>query len=785
MLKKILILSALCGYLFALDIDVKLAKSKGEKYSILNLESAESFVCYKNEADEAPKNNYICEFEKAPKVSFSGFDSEFFNVKPYNQNGYKLSITSKTKSDIFSQNFDPKSQYEKKAGVEKRAKKFVIVAYEKELKFVIPKKRPALNFPVSLNSDPYVYVKTLDIDGLPISDTNSLQDIAEFNAAKKMYQKGDYKSAQTTAEKAQKSYPNSIFFSEYELLRIKSLVAMGGAANNTAAIELGKNWLKNFPADEKAPEVLLALMNAFAKNQDFKNADYYYERITTDFAFLELSKQAMIDYGDALKFSKAKRAIDLYKRALFETKNIETASIAAFKAADTYLSTNDTDNAKLYYGKILKGNMNFILKDTDKAYSFAKKLAGALIYTQAIEVGEALLAKMDKKNQNYEQLLSEIGEWAANIGDNAKAKSYYTRYLSEFGKGRFAHLVEPKLDKLNFGTAPNMGVAELLAIANKYPKEQVGQKALLKAMKALVENKKYADVLAMEPKTTGLPKELAPEALSYVVKSEKEMFAQRLAKSECKEAITLLAKNRIAPLASEEPKLFDCYMATADFTKALAVAQKNLAQKDLQAKLPWLYKFESAAIKLGKSKEAYGAAKDVLTLSKIYKKDEYSGIAFDAATLALNYKDSNLMTDAMAIVDSKYARDPKSITAYKSAIRFAISKNDMLSNLKYSEKLYNLQNSIKVFVETPWVEFNYAGILAKQGEHKKAAAILESALGRKISDSDRARALFDISSNYTAANDRAKAKNALNECVKVKADSSWKKLCKDSLELLK
>ncbi len=785
MLKKLTLLSLLTPLLFAVDIEVKLGKSKNDKYSVLNLESTEPFVCFKNEADEAPKNSYICEFSTPPKVAFKGFESEFFNVKPYIEGKYKLSITSKTKSEIFSQNFDPKGQYEKKAGLEKRAKKFVIVAYEKELKFVTPKRNPGLNFPVSVGSDPYVYVKTLDIDGLPINDTNSLQDIAEFNAVKKMYEKGDYKSAQTFAEKAQKTYPKSIFFSEYELIRIKSLVAMGGASNNTAAIELGRNWLKNFPADEKAPEALLALMNAYAHNQDFKNADYYFERIASDYSFSEISKQAMIDYGDSLRFSKGKRAVDLYKRALFETKNIETASIAAFKAADTYLSMGDTDNAKEYYGKILKGNMGFITKDPEKAYAFAKKLAGAFIFSQAIEVGETTLSKLNKKSESYEALLGDLGDWAAALGDAEKAKANYKRYLSEYPKGRFAHLIEAKLDKLNFGTKQDMGTDDLLKIASKYPKEQVGQKALVKAMKSLVAAKRYADVLGMESKTTALSKELATEAAGYIIKSEKELFAAKLSSNECKEALSLLAKKRITPLASEEPKLFDCHMAVGEMQKAYELAKKNLAVKDLNAKLPWLYKFEQSALRSGKTRDAYGAAKDIVSLSKIYKTDAYSSVAFDAASLALDFKDPNLMADAIATIEAKYPRDPKSITAYKNAVRYAISRNDMLGNLKYSEKLYNLQNQIKVFVESPWIEFNYAGALSKGGNHKKAASVLQSALSHKMSDNDRARALFEISSNHTASGDKTAAKKAVEECVKVKTDSSWRRLCKDSLEILK
>jgi predicted Zn-dependent protease len=190
-------------------------------------------------------------------------------------------------------------------------------------------------------------------------------------------------------------------------------------------------------------------------------------------------------------------------------------------------------------------------------------------------------------------------------------------------------------------------------------------------------------------------------------------------------------------------------------------------------------------MKLGKTKEAYQATKDVIALSKIYKRSEFADIAFDGVTLAMDYKDPNLLNESMAIIESKYPKDPKTITAYKEAIRFAIAKNDMLSNLKYSEKLYLLQNQLKVYVESPWIEFNYAGLLAKQKDHNKAVAILSTLSTKKLSDSDRARALFEISSNYTATGEKAKAKSSLQECMKIKADSPWKKLCKESLDILK
>jgi hypothetical protein len=80
MFKKSLALTLSAVMSYALSIEVKVAKSGGEKYSVMNIQSSESFSCYKNEADGIPKYSFICEFQNPPKTPFKGFESEFFRL---------------------------------------------------------------------------------------------------------------------------------------------------------------------------------------------------------------------------------------------------------------------------------------------------------------------------------------------------------------------------------------------------------------------------------------------------------------------------------------------------------------------------------------------------------------------------------------------------------------------------------------------------------------------------------------------------------------------------------
>ena len=171
-------------------------------------------------------------------------------------------------------------------------------------------------------------------------------------------------------------------------------------------------------------------------------------------------------------------------------------------------------------------------------------------------------------------------------------------------------------------------------------------------------------------------------------------------------------------------------------------------------------------------------------MAKIYNKPQFLDSAFDGAALAATYKDANLLTESVSVIENKYPRDVRAIEGYKAAVKYAQSKNDILMSGKYAQKLYELQNTLKVHVETPWVEFAYAESLSKRGEYKKAATILEGTLtAKRISESDKARAMFEAASYYTQAKDATKAKVLLQNCVKLNDTSAWKGLCKESLDL--
>ena len=772
----------------ALDLDVKVAKEKGNKYSILNLSSEEEFFCSQDKDYDKPLNSYTCVFKTPPKTAVSSMDTQFFYIFPSVKNGsFVLSIKPKRKSRIYS--YDPDAMSAPKQQLTKNiARKFTIVAYDGEsFPFLLRKQGVGINFPVTLDTDAQPFVKSLDINGLPINDNPALNDLKEYADIKKMMEKGDYKQAVLSIDRILKTFPNSIFLSEYELFRMKAALATssGGAVNDVVA--RGKAWLQNYPTDEKTADVLLVMANAYAKAQDFNNASYYYDRVINDYEALEISKQAMIDLGDAIKSAKPRTAADLYKRALFKTQDVKTASTAAFKLADSFLMLKDGANAALYAEKILNGNPDYLLKNKGKAFQMAENLSKLKAHQGAYEIANLLLKNSTSKDDDYEDMLSLIGGYAENVGDVSGAKGFYARYLSEFPNGKKASEIQARLDKLNFGAidakSDNAKIKDYDEVIKRYPNDPIAKKALSKKAEVLFAQNRCDDLLAIKPDILKLPPEFASNTRAMLSKCEYARATSQLKKGDCVEALANIKSNNVVLGAEYDPDIFGCLLKTSEYEKARDVAAKHLSDRDTNSRLYWMAKSQKAYARMLDHKNVIALSRDILTLAKTMKQPQYNMVAFDMFASAVSIQNINAMVEAVGIVESLYPNMPESLFVYKEMIKYGMRKGDNLTALSYSKKMYELQNKLKVYTDTPWLEFTYSDLLGKNGDTNSALLALASLRDKKLNPNDKARQLYNASVLWQKQGKKDTAKKLLNECVGLKNESAWRNLCRDGLEL--
>lgn len=774
---------------FAANLTVSTAKHESAgRYAVLTIDDERAFSCERQKDGDNYTNDYLCRFNASAKINIEQTQNDFFRIQPLQERGrFALKITAKMRSKLFSQNLNPKSEESGQYGV-RPSMRFILVAYEKTMPFINEKTPKGLNFPVSINTDAFAYVKTLDINGLPISDDRSMADMKAYGSIQKLLAAGQYKQALSEIDKVRQAYPNSIFTSEYEFFKMKALSGLDNSGDYGKVTLIGKEWIKNHASDEQMPNVLLMMAVAHGKVQDFANAAGYFNRVIEDYEDQDISKQAMIAFADAIRPTRAQDSIPLYRRALFETKNIETASIAAFKLADLYLQLGDTRNATQYYSKIVKGNIGFVLKDREKAFEFAKKLGNAKIFSQAYEVGVALLPSMKKEDPNYETLLSLVGQWAHGMLDIPSAKRYYERYLKEFPNGHDKNTIQTKLDGINFGEDSGTVEQRLKMydeIASKYAGDIASQQAIYKKALLLFEQKRFEQIVGMREKLSAVPKGVGARKEEILQESIKRVAYDALAKNSCKTALGMIESDRLAVPVELDVRLYGCYENASRYTAAKEVATRHAQERDLSTRAEWLQRTANMSFKLGEYKNAAAAARDLLKLGRLLKTDRYDKIAYELFESGAQLGDMGTMNEALGVIESKFAKRAETIEPYKMMVRIALKKEDALLTLNYAKKLYELQQNIKAFPESPWINFVYAEALNRGKDGKKALSVAQQLLSHKLSGNDRARAMYLVATLQQNQGGKAQAKKILTECSQIKEDSSWKKLCIESLQLLR
>lgn len=774
--------------IFALDLNVKIAKEKGNKYSILNLSSEEDFACIQDRDYEKILNSYTCVFKNAPKAAVNSMDTQFFYIFPSVKNGsFILSIKPKRKSKMFSYDVDPLNQ-DKQQGVRPSSRKYTIVSYEGDsIPFIKQKEGIGINFPIQLEGEKFPYVKSLDINGIPIVDNPALNDLKEYAEIKTMINKGEYKQAVVAIDRVLKIFPNSIFISEYELFRLKASLASNGAAAVNEIVSRGKAWLKNFPTDEKTADVLLVIANAYAKAQDFNNASYYFDRVINDYESLEVSKQAMIDLGDSLKQSKPRTATELYKRALFKTKDMNIASNAAFKLTDSYLMLKDGANAAIYAEKILSGNPAFLIKNKMKSFEMAKNLYKLKAYQSAYETLNTLIKNLNTNDDGYDEMLSLIGDYAVDSGDISGAKSFYNRYITEMPNSKKVPDIQSKLDKLNFGSIENKTNGAKLKdyeeVIKKYPNDPISKKALVKKAEILFAEKRCDELLKIKTDVLTLQKELSDSIVPMISSCEKSRVISQLKRGDCSDALMGIKTNLVKLEAEHDGNLYNCMMKTSSYEQARDLATRHISEQNPLTKLTWLSKLQKSYARLSDHKNVISLSRDIMTLAKTLNQPSYNMVAYEMFASAVSIQNIETMIEAAKTVESLYPNMPESLFVYKEMLKYAIKKNDNLTALNYSKKMFELQNKLKVFADTPWLEFTYSDLLAKNNDNTNALITLATLKDKKLSPNDKARQLYNASVLWQKQGKKDTAKKLLTECSSLKDDSSWRKLCKDGLEL--
>jgi len=776
--------------LFALTINIKRGMESGSAYAILDLRNNISFRCSLYKTIENQPLEYRCTFPLIPKDLFSAIRSDFFNISyEVKESQFILKIKPTKKSKLFPL---PPAIYEKsviKANFPESSKHWILVGYEKVLPFLGKQKRftEHLSFPLDWKVFAMPSVGAVDLNGDPVFIKNN-RDVERFIAIKEAFSAGKYSKAYDLAKEAREIHPKSIFETDFLRYEIKSLAALDMKENAEKIIKLGKEFIKQFTSDEHLPEVLLILARVHSAIGFVSDASYFFDRLIHEHPGTKYANLGRIYLGDQLYMGgKIKEAMNLYLEALYDAKDIEVASLVAYKLAVRYLDRGKTDKGILYLKKIWDKNPEFLLKDVEDAHRIAQQIASRNRYQFAIDINKKLLKRLKKLNPIYEEALFEIAEWYDDIGKFREALQWYERYLKEFAYGRYSDQAKDKIDAL-FVAGSDVNATEALKKYNEliesYAGKSIAEKALVAKLKVLFKMNRLDEIVKLKPDIENIKDEsLKQEAFNIFNKVVEIKFKEAVKANSCEDALYQIETYEFNPGSRYDEFLFSCFTEYVQYDKALAIAKKHLRDKDIDKRVLWLCRTVHILRQKENSIEAYKALQDLDALLSVDKNRVCQTHDWDKAWILYSMERYPEYFAWIKKLLKKYPSDIRLTEYLKKGIEAAQKSGDTVQQIWMLEKLIELQNRVKAHPYSPWAEFEAIRLYKILNKPKKALAVAESMSKISLEPKQKSRWLYQLGELYIQTGSKKSAKKAFEKCRKITADTPWKQLCEDALSL--
>ncbi|WP_025448572.1 tetratricopeptide repeat protein [Helicobacter pylori] len=792
--KIFLLMGLLSHSLNALSLTLTQGKEGGEDFSVLTLRNDKSFSCsYVNEKPPSgieaslsimhAKRPIECVIDSIPKEGFTPLENAFFNITySMRQQQFILHIKPKVmrRLTLFSFDRDYKKAVPLFVENDPKAKMWQIIGYDQKIPFLSEKDnaQKGLNFPITIKGAQTPIIQELDVNNKPLLTTKGY-DLNAYLEAKKQMDSQAYFDALRTISRAFKNYPQTIFKKDLYLLEIIALGQLG--IKKSLLIDIGTQWIKNYPTDPNIPEALYYVAKALDENNNYKQAVRYYKRILLEYKNSRYAPLAQMRLAiEAAETSDLSSASMLFKEAFSNAKDKESASEIALNWAEAEINYQNFNNAKYLIDKVVQSNPDYLSMHSELALELLKLLKKNQMNESAIEIAQLLL-NQDDDVKAKEQALYDLGALYARIKDFKNAHLYNLRYLQDHAELERASVVRARDEKALFSMEGNTQekIAHYDKIIQNFPNSNEAQKALELKAQLLFDNKRYAEVLGMQK---NLPKDspLIQKTLNILAKTPLEDHR-------CKEALKYLSQITTFEFnPQEEIQAFDCLYFASLKEKAQIIALNALkAAKTPSEKLVWLYRLGRNYYRLGDFKNSTLASKDALILAQNLNKKEFYDIAFVLFSDYMQNNEKELALNLYAFLEKHFKDDKRMALVYFKLLE---NEKDPKSVKIYATSLLKLQDAYKDYSYTPFGEFALIDAYRVTKDYLKALEALDKLLNRRLSLEDHQKALYLQSSLLDLTNQKAKSKASLEKCVQLKQKdqtNAWQNLCEQGLNLFK
>lgn len=811
MFKKIFVFFLLFTSAFALTINLNNGKSDSAGYYILHIQNERDFICKVKIAGEFVSANdkragqndlqkeYHCfiEGKLTQQITDQHFPFMDLYVKPA-KTGFWVIVLPKIKSYMLS--IDGNLYEREDTKKENRAtNNHYTIVLDENLQKNQSKLTPQLDFDIVFPNLVRPNIGALDFNKEPLSTTKE-GDIGDYLSIKSMYSQKRYQECLENSLEALNMFPNSVFTSEFHLYHLRSLfhlnlelqkIAGYASADNgyiLRIIEEAKAWVKNYASDKAYPEVLYMLMEAYLENGNLGEADYTMNLLLTEHEKSPWTKSALLAYADdAFRKDQNLDAIRLYEDVYYSTDNVDEASLAALRLANTYIRLGNRDKAHQYLQKIIDSNIAYFGKAKAESLELAHAFKEAGFTEQANEIYKFIFASSSKRDDEYEITLRNIALYPANEKNGEEIFNYLKLYQQDFPDSDYMPLINTAIDKMFFSIDDNKSNASLHAtyseLMEKYKGGEIGARALKEKVKLYFAEGEYNEVLALKDDIADSNETENKD----ILKNSASILANKANQEKrCDMLMLLIDGYEIEANIKDRYKLFDCYMRQARFNEALATTTKGVEDRDLHTRIQWLSYASKALYALGDFEKSLKAANDAIYESKRIKYADPSTAIHSKFYSLLRL---NRLEEALASVDEmKNVRGAHFllIEMYDAAAKYASARTLDSTALNYAKKTLELQKELKIDTFSPDIDFIYIESQKRMNDENAALESLLKLLNNSRLDArSKSRALYMAGEIEIKKRLMNSARTHIDACVQIEQETPWKALCKQQKELIK
>ncbi|MCH9812774.1 MAG: hypothetical protein K0U47_02395 [Epsilonproteobacteria bacterium] len=731
------------------------------------------------------KDIVTCTFNKrvTPEIIQT---NEFFDIHSMNNKlvivpNYQMTLSTLQKNFVRAKVIS--------SDIVKPRRHWVVVGYKANTKLFKKSNKDGINFDISFPEKALPFVGSLDLNGLPVMIKSDARHITRIKEA---FEELKFNKVIQLADNLL-SEENNSFIEEAKLYKLRAMdkIAWQNGDDKPSGIntdeyrELAHELIDENPSSGNFPEVLMYLSKMYYKLGRVSKGDEFSNILNEEFYDNPYSKIAFLHKADRIYKNQKRRAeaLQLYKDVLYNTKNLDIASKAASRLSEKYLENEEIEKGYEFYKKVVDANEPYLQKNVKEAYNFAKQFAQAKKYDLAIQIVGSLLGLGDKLHKNMsDDLRKDIAYWYDLSGNKDAAYGLYKQYLQDYKLGNHVGFIQSRLDKVVLDIKESNITKKLDnidTVLSKYQDEPIYKSALIEKVKLLIVEGKYDALFKLEEAL------IAQDAYKFLQYGASKKILQDLEGDDCKSAIRLYNEYNATVSKAYEAKLYHCLMRVADYAEALKITNLHQEDKVLLDRLKWMYYALKTHSKLDNNKKVVLLGEDIEKLSKVLKTSSYDDIVYEKADAYYNLQAyDEMMLREVKRAETLFQNDIRNIDLFSKVLRYAKNKKNDLLIVNYAQKIIALQMVHKIDDYSPNVELDLINALKRLKQFDKALKEDLKLLYIKLTDSQRANVLY-LAGELSLKIDKAEeAKGFFIKCGEIVEDSSWQRLCAQSLQLL-